>query len=311
MPTFTGSIAEDTIPQEVTNPLPANLTAQSLSIRLQETGTVRFIDGGTEIVGGGFSADLIRIWVIDTFELKNSKIITNGNTLVIICNKLIADGASIVAFDANHRKAASGAAHVGKNGEPGKPGDSGGLVSIHVIQSMEGRLDVDLSGQEGGNGLDGIAGDPGGPGTPGTPCDAGFSGWPVPHPICHADGGPGGKGGTGGPGGHGGQGGNGGKGGSFLLYNVGDNSIPQAAYSFKADGGGAGQSGRGGSGGQGGDGGSGGDGNWVCHGGPVGPRGDTGTEGNSPGNGVQGPPGLKIIQNLDLQAFIGGIPRAE
>jgi len=307
MPIFTGTISEDTIPQEVTKPLPPNLTADSLRIRLQEGGTIKFVDGGTEIVGGGFSTDLIRIWVVDKIELQNSKIVTNGNNLVIICNKLIANGASIISFDDNNRKAKNGEIYTGKNGEPGSPGDSGGVVSIHVVEDLQGRLDVNLSGQSGGNGLNGIAGDNGGQGAPGKPCDAGLDGFPFPHPVCHADGGPGGKGGTGSPGGHGGHGGNGGKGGTFLLFNVGDNSLPSAAYSFLADGGSGGKSGKGGAGGAGGPGGPGGDGNVVCHGGPVGPPGDRGSDGDTPGDGVTGPPGSIIVQNLDLQAFIGHI----
>jgi hypothetical protein len=297
------------IPEEMIKPFEVGINPDRLKARLKEGGTLRF-RGATHVLDGGtYNSNNYTFWACDTFELKDSKIITNGNTLVIFCNKFIADNAEILSFTAEKASALSGlnASDLGGHGGNGIPGDDGGLVSIHVIEEFQGRLIANLAGQNGGNGGSGRNGDKGSRGEKGVNGADGvvFDGFPpFPKYVCKRQGGQGGKGGMGQPGGNGGLAGDGGNGGILQIFNVGLQPIPDAAIEFSSLPGKGGVAGTPGTGGEGGDGGSGGDGNFACHGGPSGQTGDRGANGYQPENGHDGGNGQLIKENLDIEIII-------
>ena len=312
MPQFEGfPVPLELLPPDARALIAPNITIADLDIRLRATGPIIF-DNASFIVGRApdFSSNAFAFIACDEFALRNrAGIITNGNILVIICNRFTSeDGCSVVAFEPSARKAANGTSGVGlgRPGDPGAPGDFGGLVSIHVIQDFVGILNVDLSGQDGGDGGAGAQGAQGTAGAGGrdseTRITIEFPGIPFPRCVVEAQSGH--NGGIGLPGGTGGNGGSGGSGGIFELFNVGSAPVPDASFVFRSDGGAGGVGGSGGAGGPGGPGGSGGRGSFSCHGalpgapGAIGPRGEDGQ------GGAAGAAGRNIVRNLDLEVLI-------
>lgn len=248
MASFTGAVTEGMIPAIIRTPLVSGISPDAFTIRLREGGKLEFRNATHELTGGGFGSNTYTFWGVDELILQDSKIITNGNTLIIFCNRLSSERSSIVSFEGNATKAKAGsnAIEPGGNGEPGEPGDDGGLVSIHVVGELVGHLGVYLSAQAGGNGGDGSDGAAGRHGAAGTDSRSGVS-WSnsiPPHPTyrCTRQAGRGGRGTDGNPGGVGGDGGDGGSGGILQLFNVGAAPIPAEAFEFVGTGGGSGNS---------------------------------------------------------------------
>jgi hypothetical protein len=305
--TFQGlNVTPQLVPTEIVAPLPGNLTEQAFDLRLQSGGTMELVDSHWVIGDANFTNHSVVFAALDKLNLKGkSGIITNGNTLVLFVNEIDSEDAEIISFS-DTKKAADGGNAVGpgNGGAPGQPGMSGGIVSIHVVQKLNGILHFNLPGQDGGAGGNGAPGTNGPPGSAGSPCQAGVTGWPFPHPGCLHDGGQGSKGGSGSPGGHGGDGAAAGQGGNVFLFNVGNAPLSSASYSFAAAPGTPGKGGAGGAGGPGGDGGTGGDGNVFCHSGPPGPPGDQGRTGDNGNSGAANAFGRILSQNLDLAAVV-------
>lgn len=301
------SINFNALPVEAKLPIASGITPGDFALRLKAGGTV-ILDGMDTTIGAASPTSKgFAFLALDRLELRHgARIITNGNTLVIFVNTLVSDNGKILSFDTGMQKAMAGAPAVGLggSGNPGTTGLAGGLVSIHIIQSLEGQLHVALSGQTGGDGSAGNQGQKGSPGSRGAdgqdgPLGVAGIGW------CKQGGQDGGPGGQGFAGGAGGSGGAGGDGGILELYNVGASPIPSSAYDFIANPGGGGSNGTGGPGGPGGDGGSGGSGTTYCGGGHGGSTGQTGNSGYTiPTPPSSGARGQLIVKAITLEQTV-------
>lgn len=290
----------DSIPEAARKRFPLGMTEDDFNVRLAEGGQL-VLDGNDLKLGEpDFHANSAAFIALDTLELRNgARIVTGGNIVTIIVNKLKSSNGAILAFKDSERKAADGADGIGAGaqGMAGAPGDAGGAVSIHVIQSFDGHLTVDLSGQTGGRGGNGAPGAAGAPGARGHDA-ADEVLW------CKHAGQDGHQGGTGLPGGNGGNGGAGGSGGVFYLFNVGTVPIDPASITFLAQGGAGGEPGAAGVGGPGGRGGEGGSGSRHCTGGHAGPSGLQGSAGATGMPGPQAADGTFERRNLSLVAML-------
>jgi S1-C subfamily serine protease len=196
-----------------------------------------------------------------------------------------------------------GSAATGRNGRnPSEPGGNGangadaGSLTIYVVTEKRGELEIDLSGQKGGDGGEG------GPGSAGAPGKAGQGG--ADHLFdCARGPGDGERGGRGGDGAVGGGGGDGGRGGNMTLIAVGEDTLQRKSISFKADGGPGGAGGRGGVGGPGGPGGPRGAQTTYCHGGSNGPTGEVGNPGPTGPSGRKGGDGRLDFQIMTFEQF--------
>jgi hypothetical protein len=311
IPAYAGRIAGFTVtptdlPTEVTAPIVAGTTENELKVRLAESG--RWVFEGDILLAAAPDPALRKTYtfVFDTIELKNgARIITNGNNLVLIVNRLNIGNGKIIAFPEAFKTAAAGPSGVNP-GEPGQLGQRGigaGTVSIHVVDRVNGFLDVDLNGQaggEGGNGAKGAKGATGADGSKGlsTLFD------------CRQGGGNGADGGAGAPGGNAGAGGGGGDGGTLHIYTIGSEPLPPAAFKLVAVGGPAGAKGTPGAGGDGGDGGRRGGGDGHCSGGERdGQTGPRGREGFAAGDVLKGIDGTAIVEAINLQTMLQEIVR--
>lgn len=288
MPTFEGvPLTEELLPPEITAHVPIDITTDQFAARLKSGGTMELVSTSWTIgKGPDFSGNSSSFIALDRLILRDSTIITNGNTLTIFCNKLVSNQGRIISFTDSTLKAAAGVDGNGPGlgGNPGQPGDSGGVVSIHVIEDIDGTIDVSLHGQAGGKGGNGAPGAQGAGGVKGA--NAVSDGlW------CRAGGQDGSSGGTGFPGGRGGDGGAGGQGGNFYLFRI-NKAVGEGSFRFTAEGGEGGEPGNPGAGGPGGPGGEGGNGSGPCSGGnggatgPAGSTGELGTKGPTAGKGV-------------------------
>ena len=182
----------------------------------------------------------------------------------------------------------------GQMGNPGFPGRSAPTIYL-VTNRIEGKVMVDLRGQDGGDGGPGQTGGDGGLGRSGASASAILG-------RCRAEatnGGNGGKGGSGGPGGEGGRGGNG---GTLVLLGY-EKALDYIAGSIIADvqGGKPGAGGVGGEPGKGGDGGIGGRADPPCPGGQPGRDGEVGKLGSKGSDGTPGQIGLFAKSGLTDQ----------
>ena len=184
MASYSGVVTGEMIPVEVRQPFPPAITPDMLKIRLHEGGTIKFTAATHELVGGGFSDNTYTFLACDKFIMKNSKIITNGNTLIIFCNVFSSEDSQIISFEGNDKKALRGPDGSGPSahGEAGDPGDSGGLVSIHIIEKIEGHIFCNLAGQDGGDGGNAVDGAPGSRGGKGSASKSGVLFWGISTP---------------------------------------------------------------------------------------------------------------------------------
>lgn len=304
------SVTYSMLPNEVVQPLSATITTDQFKARLKAGGTL-ILDGNELVIGPADPAHKSVVFMaLDRLELKNgAQIVTNGNTLVLFVNSIASSNGEIRSFKQDSLTAAVGAPGrgAGAAGNPGQPGLSGGIVSLHVVQTLDGILKVRLPGQDGGGGGDGQKGATGSPGSHGADAQDGPGGIFTPG-WCERGGQDGGPGGRGFAGGAAGVGGPGGDGGTLELINVGAQPLPEASYLFVAQGGRGAAHGTRGEGGGGGDGGSGGSGSKWCgggHGGPRGPVGDVGSVPDHPSR--DGADGHAIVKNLDLEVMVQAV----
>jgi hypothetical protein len=202
---------------------------------------------------------------LDTLTLNDSNIITQGGDLRIEALRLRSNGGSIKSFIAP------------PGPSQGQIGPSGGRVVLVLYQTLDGQLNVDLSGGQGGIGEKGRPGANGRDGEPGENSAQGFL-------TCSHGGGQGRPGEPGAPGGDGGPGQPGGPGGTLVIEAPNPDEIAKSV-SVTSRGGLGGPGGPGGDGGLGGRGGPGGHGGGLCGGGQAGPSGPNGPPGRI------GPPG--------------------
>ena len=245
------------------------------------------LDGTTVIVALQTQLTGVRSLALHTLRLLNgARLITNGVDFDLTVAKLEINGGSILTFESKASPPPASAR------SPGLPGRSGGRVYVSVAQSIAGRLDIDLRGQDGGAGGVGAPGAPGQVGARGADAVAGLF-------DCRSGGQNGGKGGDGQQGEQGAPGGTGGDGGSLTLSGVlGDSD----RIVFRAEGGHGGAGGLGGEGGPGGPGGQGGSGGGLCGGGHPGPLGSLGPQGPPGVGGPSGRPGGRIISTSSRTA---------
>lgn len=274
-----GERSVDTLPEEFTATLRARDQHEKIRQlqklpQLELNGTVLSL-AGPEDRGKRISASRL--------VLKgNAAIVTNGGNLEIEVIDLEVSAGRVASFI---RRSTPPAAEADQQGRDGR---SGGVVKLLVHGTINGRLPVDLSGEDGGMGSSGIVGQPGASGAPGDRASSGLF-------DCRRGPGAGKPGLPGGPGGAGRSGGNGGDGGRFIVVGNGSDKLLGAfAELFTAKGGEGGPGGPGGPGGDGGPGGPGGFGEGLCSGG--GPRGPSGQR------GAQGQPGSAGKRGTDTAA---------
>jgi hypothetical protein len=275
---LTGSLKPSDIPTYIKKPLAIPLDAmQEVTERLNQGGELVFNDA--ELIVGVIDPKVNSQLFIaaDTFELKNSKIVTNGNSIIIFCRELIQDTSSTIeGIPTESRKASIES-----------QGDSGGEVHIFTTSKIHGKLNVDLSAQSGGDGENGRNGANGLPGSPG---------------ADKASGGNGGNAGNGQPGTNGGEGGNGG----VLKIHYIETAVQQDLdISFVSK---AGTGGKAGQGGAGGIGGRGGKGDAGRSDGLPGSDGDDGPNGTDGKNGVDGDTVINEVKIGDIFSLINKSP---
>jgi hypothetical protein len=233
------------------------------------------------------------IFVVNRLEIADGgRIITNGNSLTVFANQVVArNNASIVAYQGPTAKAAAGGTQTGAGasgntpgaqggagpqGLGGSAGDSGGVVTI-ITNTFEGPLAIELNGQAGG---DGGKGGKGGAGAVGTKGSDGQCSWQFGVCVsCNQGGGGGGNGGPAGPGGPGGTAGKGGDGGNAIVAYVTSVSVSATNPKVSVAAGAGGGRGQGGDPGRPGGPGQGGSGIGLCGGGPPGNPGSPGSTG--------------------------------
>jgi hypothetical protein len=233
------------------------------------------LDGSTLTVGAVGANKTLTLTVKELKLINGGKIVTNGNVLHIEAVRIISEGGQIISFLPNNRRPPD-------SPEAGKAGAHGGEVQISA-QTLSGKLEIDLSGQNGGLGGRGANG------TPGTNGARGNNGVDGLLQCLHpgTDGGPGGNG-T--PGSLGFPGGAAGNGGNLILIGKAARALSSNIF-FSAKPGDPGPGGSGGLGGAAGQGGEGGSGSVHCgggHGGPSGQPGPSGAPGPSGSMGQSG-----------------------
>jgi hypothetical protein len=213
---------------------------------------------------------------LDTLTINDSNIVTQGGTLRIEALRLRSTGGSIKSF------------LTPPGPLQGRPGPSGGRVILVIYQALDGQLNVDLSGGQGGIGEKGRPGANGRDGEPGENSAQGFL-------TCSHGGGQGRPGEAGAPGGDGGPGQPGGPGGTLVLEATNPDEMAKS-ISVTSRGGLGGPGGPGGDGGLGGRGGPGGHGGGLCGGGQAGPSGPNGPPGRIGPPGTPGEDGPQLAK---------------
>jgi len=230
------------------------------------------LDGTTLTVGppGGHQSLTI---AADTFEMLNgSRIVTNGNNLVLVANEMnFNNSGGIDSFYGATKKASAETA-----------GLDGGQVVIFPTKAINGTININLAGQAGGDGSPGGKGPDGAPGPKGSDAsDKAFG--------CGSGGGDGGTGKDGLQGYLGKPGAPAGNGGTLVLRAAAiPGHINHFVFQKEIASGGAG--GPGGPGGNGGPGGIGGSGSKFCGGGHGGNPGQPGPQGLQGAAGANGKP---------------------
>jgi hypothetical protein len=221
--------------------------------------------------------------------LHKSTMTTNGHPLLIVADEVIGDGTSrITTTPALSPRTATAN---GKDGVDGRAGGPAGRIEIHITGGFVGKVNFDLSGEDGESGGDGIAGRAGTPGAPGRNARA--------RGFCRRGPGNGGNGGRGEDGGNGGDAGAGGDGGALVvMFYKRDVALDNIAYDF--EGGTAGTAGAAGKKGRGGAGGRAGTNHSPCSGGAVsGARGADGKDGSPGAPAAAGKRGTLTASRVD------------
>jgi len=274
------SLSPDSLPSQMLIPVGRGSDSKSILGELARKGSLTLDDSTLVIgpVGGGLSVTIS----VHTLALQHgARIVTNGNTLTIQAAKIVGGGSIVSFVQENLTPEAIGTGARGINGH------DGGTVFVDSMRGIDGNLEVNLSGQNGGSGGQGASGSAGPAGARGSDAVQGML-------DCRSGGGDGSKGGLGGAGQAGGDGGAGGNGGELILH--GGIAEQESQIHFISRGGAPGVSGAGGAGGPGGPGGQGGSGSAQCSGGHLGAQGDPGPKGSDGARGIPGKDGHKSSQ---------------
>jgi len=262
------------LPTTLREPVPQGLSSADLQRYLADRGVLE-LDGTTIIVEDPKVPVALSV---HTLRLKNgARFVTNGGQVAITAINVDAQQGALVSFDET-----GAVAPAAEPGQSGKAGRSGGIVELHRVSTIRGKLLVDLPGQAGGAGGAGSPGAAGGEGERGEDAQPGVF-------DCKRGGGDGGSGLRGRDGGEGLPGGDGGAGGHLRLVGVTQAALRQIIFNGRGGNGGLG--GPGGTGGPGGPGGRGGGGKGLCGGGGPGPSGPNGDPGPTGPKGAVGPDG--------------------
>jgi hypothetical protein len=312
---YTGiPVSIEMLPAEARHIPPRHITPDGLDAFLRKAGDIELC--GNDLKVGAepdYGAHLYLFLACDRFSLLDgARLVTNGHKIVILCNVFESRNGGILSFLSEHAKAENGAPGIGESapGAAGSPGESGGMVSIHILRQFIGTLDADLSAQAGGDGGSGSLGRRGEAGAAGLDSltKVMVEGYPpIPYPRCVRGAQTGHKGGTGFPGGNGGNGGSGGHGGILEILNAGPTTIPTSVLTFISRGGLGGAGGAGGLGGAGGPGGSGGRGSFSGRCAKPGAEGNPGAEGSVGEKGPDGQDGHMIVQHLDIRDILESV----
>jgi len=275
---LSGSLKPSDIPTYINKPLATPLyNMQEVTERLNQGGELVFNEAKLTVGVIDPKVNSQLFIAADTVELKNSKIVTNGNSIIIVCRELIQDKLSTIeAIPTEARKASIES-----------PGSSGGEVQIFIASKINGKLNLDLSAQAGGDGENGRNGANGLPGSPG---------------ANKANGGNGGNAGNGQPGTNGGDAGNGGVLGIHYIETAVQQDLDSLFISKAGTGGKAGQGGTGGIGGRGGQGDAGRSDGLAGNDGSDGPNGIDGK------NGIDGDTVINEVKIEDIFSLINKSP---
>jgi len=119
--------------KEAKEPMTAQMSVADFQVRLKQGGTFSLSGGDLILAPADFGKNTTFFIAVDTLELKNgARIVTNGNTLIVFANNVVSENGGIVAFREDEHKGADGG-----QGQAGKPGVPGRLVSFHVIQKLK------------------------------------------------------------------------------------------------------------------------------------------------------------------------------
>lgn len=290
---LTGALTEKDLTPLITAPLPpAPTTLPLLRSRLDAAGRLTLRDA-TLVLGRSDQEDSEAFLIgVNSLSLINSTVVTNGNSLTIVCASMSMDSASVViSFPESSRRAPDSSL-----------GDDGGDLDLFVLDQAPTGLKVILHGQHGADGLAGKPGERGAQGPRGRSARNGLLG------TCRRGPGRGGRGGRGANGENGQDGTDGGDGGVMRVRFV-ELPIPSSfSPNFSAEPGIGGKGGNGGVGGAGGAGGLGGKNAGNClrsdpvrNSGPEGPKGADGLVG---ADGVSGMAG-KLVMSRILVSEVG------
>jgi hypothetical protein len=216
-------------------------------------------------------------------KLEGSTIVTNGHTLVIHADQVVADASSRIAAVVEEQQHQPAPGQPGAKSPDGRAGRSAGELDLFMLKPVAGKLVLAFEGQDGQDGANGAKGVDGVPGANGRSSK-------VKHGLCKKGATGGSAGGPGGNGGSGGNGGNGGDGGviSVVFYNA---PATITGVDYDVDAGDAGRKGEAGAGGKGGPGGHRGGNHSPCK-----------WTGANPGNGAPGRDGAAGSAGSDGKA---------
>jgi hypothetical protein len=265
-------VTPENLPQRLVIPISQSADSRSALRELLHKGSLT-LDGSTLVVGPIGSNVALTIAVHTLTLAHGARIVTNGNKLTLQAVKIVGGGSITSYKPEDLTQEGSGI------GQSGPAGHAGGTLYLDIVQGLDGDLEIDLTGQNGGAG---------GPGAPGSAGPVGPRGSNAVQGLfdCRSGGQDGGPGGQGSPGQAGGDGGNGGNGGDLFVSK--SLSAQISHLHLVSNGGSAGIKGLGGPGGPGGPGGEGGSGSGTCGGGHVGPQGPLGAMGPAGNRGTPG-----------------------
>lgn len=134
---LSGNISVSDIPEIITTDLSTINTVQDLNQRIDRGGQL-ILKNGKLVLPQELDSFFL---ILDKLELSDFEIITNGNEMTIISNKIISKNTKIKSFS-----------------EKSNDGKNGSDINIYNIESFIGLLKIDSSGNDGKNGARGYNG---------------------------------------------------------------------------------------------------------------------------------------------------------
>lgn len=135
---LSGSIEVDDIPKTVSSSIHEITNLNELKNRIRSGGDL--ILKGVKLIIPANYGDLS--WTLTNLTFENSTIITNGNSLTIISHTIKSINSRIQSFEVNSIK----------------KGIDGSYINLYNIKQFDGKLNIDISGNNGANGKNGYRG---------------------------------------------------------------------------------------------------------------------------------------------------------